>query len=107
AFAEVALRPAYQEALAHLAKLATQPPALSQKRAGVYRTVLKSFKVLSAFYKLAGASEDDTLDHVFADFRAKGYLLVLTEPWTEGEPAHVGLFPTNDKYAVLLACGTN
>lgn len=39
--------------------------------------------------------------------RSSGFHLVLTEPWQPGEAAFLALFPTDSKFAVIAATGTN
>src|SRR5207249_1569545 len=85
----------------------TKPPAPWRRCKSVYRTVLKSFTVLAKFYKLQTDDEEPVLERVFEDFRDRGFLLILAEARGEGEPAHVGLFPTTENYAVLVACETD
>lgn len=57
-------------------------------------------------YKLKGCKRQKTLEAMQAEARAVGFHLVLDEQWTPGEDASLALFPTDDKFAVVAAAGT-
>jgi len=105
-FAAVAAEPGYAEAVQRLGTLAGKAPSPWRKAKGVVRATLK-LKALAAEYGLALSEQDALLGKLFAEFRRRGYVLALTDGRGEGEPVKVGLYPTAEKYAVLLACETN
>ncbi len=107
-FAENAATPAFQVALEKLRTLCSKPPVANKKIKGSYRARLKPLKALAAAYGINASNEGAVFRRVFfGDFQALGFLLVLAEPRGPGEPATVALYPTDDKYAVVLACSTD
>lgn len=57
-------------------------------------------------FTLVGCKSQKKLDSLQARARDAACHLVLTEPWTSGETATLILFPTDDKFAVVAAVGT-
>jgi hypothetical protein len=57
-------------------------------------------------YKLKGCKRQNTFEAMQAEARAAGFHLVLDEQWTPGDDASLALFPTDDKFAVVAAVGS-
>ena len=87
--------PAFQAVLARLAEACGKPPIPWEKRKGVYRCYLR--------HPAAGQ-----LEALQAEVRAAGFQLVLYDaiPGYDNA-AKLMVFPTSEKYAVLVARGTN
>jgi hypothetical protein len=106
-FGAGAALPAFQQTLDHLGRLSKKSPTAWKRCKGVYRAVLKPLKAVAQLSGTDAADPVTVLGSVFADFRKRGFLLVLAAPWDEDEDAKVALYPTAEKYAVLLACETD
>jgi hypothetical protein len=57
-------------------------------------------------FSLAECKRQQAIDELQEESRKAGCHLVLGEPWTAGEDALVILFPTDNKFAVVAAVGT-
>ena len=57
-------------------------------------------------FSITDCKGQEELDRLQKKGSEANCLLILTEPWTEDEPATLALFPTTDKLAVVTAVGT-
>ncbi|MCI0457718.1 MAG: DUF4253 domain-containing protein, partial [Gemmataceae bacterium] len=98
-FAEHARQPGYEQVRRRLAERCGEPrrwqpvPDHGIAAAEVYRFTLRD-------------GDEEELDHLWAEVSRSGYHLVLAEPWVPGAEADLLLLPTNNKYAVIAAVGT-
>jgi Domain of unknown function (DUF4253) len=57
-------------------------------------------------YTLKKCKQQQTIEELQQEARKAGCHLVLAEPWEPGQDAKLVLFPTDDKFAVIAAIGT-
>src|SRR5262249_13923554 len=94
-FREAAETPAFQEVLERLTSVCGRPPIPWEKRKGVFRCYLPR--------PMPGR-----VAALQAEIRAAGFQLIVYDSMPGANDAvKLMVFPTNDKYAVVVARGTN
>lgn len=100
AFAANALRPEYKK----LHKALTERCGPAQKWKPVPDHGIAAKDVVR--FTLAGCKKQKDLDAIQTEARNAGCHLVLNDLWLPGEDAKLVLFPTDNKFAVVAAVGT-
>ena len=111
-FPEAAQQPAFRETLDLLASVGAHAPRPWKGRRGVFTVTIKRLDALEALHlaERSPVSPKDKLsllDWLLAKVRERGFCLVHAAPIRAAATAKLRLFPTDEKYAVLAASGTN
>lgn len=100
AFAKNAIRPEYNQLLQQLTSECGK--GKPWKPVADHGIAAKNVLLLA----LKDCKNEQQLATLQKTARNAGCHLVLAEPWLPGQSAKLVLFPTNNPYAVILACGT-
>ena len=111
----LAKQPAFEAAAARLGELFNRKPAPWRRRKGVtYFHNVAIAKYLAPYFKEAIAVSDDDPDRLFLllarlqdEVRRDGFTLAFLDSIPEDGRLPLILLPTANKYAAVLACGTN
>jgi ankyrin repeat protein len=111
-FLETSSKPAFQQMAKLVAEVAAQEPQPWKRRRGVLEYYFKNTAGLLRRYPDVAAAPDQQrtgqlTDRLIDEVRAGGFCLVRADFFSDNGVIRLRLFPTAEKYAVLLASGTN
>ena len=108
AFPTAAKQQAFQKVLEMLAELCGEAPRSWKKCKGAYRCGKLNVKLLAKRYPAVDAESDWPLvERLQADVRDAGFQLLMAELADDAGSAKWLVLPGAEKYAALVACGTD